>query len=75
MIPRAGGTILLYTDGITEASNYDGELYGYRRFLDCVTEDAPNAQHIIDCITHKVLAFTGNAPALDDQALLALRVE
>jgi len=71
----SGDTILLYTDGITEAANEAGELYGFRRFLNCVTEDAPNAQHIVDCINHKVLAFTGNAPAYDDQTLLAMRVE
>ena len=71
----SGDTLIFYTDGITEATNEAGEQYGYSRLLDCVTEEAPNAQHIVDCIYHKVLAFTGNAPAYDDQTLLAMRVE
>jgi sigma-B regulation protein RsbU (phosphoserine phosphatase) len=69
-----GDTLLLYTDGITEATNPADEMYGRRRLLSCVREDVPNAQHIIDCVSHKLLAFTGDTTRDDDQTLLALRV-
>lgn len=71
---QSGDTVLLYTDGITDASNEAGEFYGRERLLSCVREDVPNAQHIIDCVVHKLLAFTAGRPAEDDQTLLALRV-
>ena len=50
---QGGDTLLLYTDGITEAANDAGESYGRERLLSCVCEDVPNAQHIIDCVVHK----------------------
>lgn len=70
---RPGDTLLLYTDGITEAQNAAGEMYGRERLLSCVREDVPNAQHIIDCVRHKLMAFTGGLPQLDDQTLVAIR--
>lgn len=70
-----GDTLLLYTDGITEAVNERDEMYGLDRLLSCVREDVPNAQHIIDCVVHKLMAFTQDLPQRDDQTLLALRVK
>jgi sigma-B regulation protein RsbU (phosphoserine phosphatase) len=72
---RRGDTLLLYTDGITEAVNQSGELYGRERLLSCVREDVPNAQHIIDCVTYKLLGFTHGLAQQDDQTLVALRVK
>ncbi len=71
---ESGDTLLFYTDGITEASNDAGEMYGRDRLLSCMGEDVPNAQHIIDCIIHKVMGFCGSATAEDDQTLLAMRI-
>jgi sigma-B regulation protein RsbU (phosphoserine phosphatase) len=68
-----GDTLLLYTDGITEASNARGEMYGRTRLLSCVREDVPNAQHIIDCVTMKLLGFTGESSLDDDRTLVAIR--
>lgn len=71
---QPGDTVLFYTDGITDAEGPSGERYGRERLLSCVREDVPNAQHIIDCVTMKLLGFTGERPQDDDQTLLALRV-
>lgn len=71
---RPGDTLLMYTDGITEATSAEGVVYGRNRLLSCVREDAPHAQHIIDCVTHRLLAFCGDRPRQDDQTLVALRV-
>ncbi len=67
-------TLLLYTDGITDALNEKGEPYGRDRLLSCVREDVPSARHIIDCVTCKLQGFTDNQPQADDQTLVALRV-
>ena len=69
-----GDTLLLYTDGITESFNEAGEAYGHERLLECAGENVPNAQHIIDCVTHKLIAFTGGGRQEDDRTLLAMRV-
>ncbi len=69
-----GDTLLLYTDGIIDAVNTAGEMYGRDRLLSCVHENVPNAQHIIDCVTHKLLAFTQGGAQQDDQTLVAMRV-
>ncbi len=71
---QPGDTLLLYTDGITEAVNEAGEMYGRERLLSCVREDVRHAQAVIDCVVHKLLAFTTNGTPDDDQTLLALRV-
>jgi len=70
-----GDTLLLYTDGITDATNSQGECYGRERLLVCVREDVPFAQHIVDCVTHRLLAFTDGRPQEDDQTLVAVRVK
>lgn len=72
---HGGQTLLLYTDGVTDAANPSGEMYGRDRLLSCVREDVPNAQHIVDCVTHKLLAFTDGRPQEDDQTLVALRIK
>ena len=71
--------LLLYTDGITEASpppkaKESRRLFGTSR-LDQVLLDSPSAtttQTLIN-IRAAVAAFTENAPPSDDQTLLALR--
>jgi sigma-B regulation protein RsbU (phosphoserine phosphatase) len=71
--------LLLYTDGITEASppakpNESRRLFGTSR-LDQVLLDTPTAspQEIITNIRAAVATFTENSPQSDDQTLLALR--
>lgn len=68
-----GNTLLLYTDGVTEAPDPSGRMYGMNRLLECVCEDAPNAQHIVDCVRHRLLAHSGGAAPWDDRTLLAMR--
>ncbi len=69
-----GDTLILYTDGITEAVSADGEPYGRDRLLSCVCQNAPSTQHIIDCVTHRLMGFTEGGVQHDDQTLLAIRV-
>ena len=38
-----GDTVLLYTDGITEAESPDGEEYGLERLSDCVARNTQSA--------------------------------
>jgi sigma-B regulation protein RsbU (phosphoserine phosphatase) len=72
----AGDILLLYTDGVTEASADNGELFGVER-LAKILEDAHEEplQSIIDRIYRDVISFSGEKPLSDDVSIVALRIE
>lgn len=71
---RPGDTFVLYTDGITEAMNRQGQMYGRERLLLCMSDPTFSAAGIIDCILGRLHGFTEGQPAADDRTLLALRI-
>ena len=70
-----GDTLCLITDGITEAAAPDGTLYGRPRLEALLGGLAPaaSAGEIGEAIRRDVGAFTGDAEASDDMAILVLR--
>lgn len=72
---RPGDSVLLYTDGVTEAFNRDRELYGNDRLLadtSLLTGNAPEA--VSAGLLSKVRAFANGAPQSDDIAILTFKV-
>lgn len=71
---RPHESLLLYTDGITEARDADGEQFGEQRLADALTEapHRPGARHAIDAVIGAVRTFTGGQDIDDDQAVLVL---
>ncbi|MFF3641114.1 SpoIIE family protein phosphatase [Streptomyces sp. NPDC002564] len=70
---RPHESLVLYTDGITEARRGD-QLFGDERLVAAVS-DAPArhaAQHVIDAVTRSVHTFTAGLDIDDDQAILVL---
>ena len=69
-----GSVLFLYTDGITESSNIEHELYGEPRLLDCL-----NAHHdaamdeLCKAVKESTDEFAGEAPQFDDMTMLALK--
>jgi len=72
---HSGDVVVLYTDGVTEATNEKDEEYGIERLMQCV-EDAKShsSQAIIDAIVHEVVAFAGTHPQHDDITVMVLKV-
>lgn len=68
-----GDRLVLYTDGIIEAFNSQGEAFGPERMLSAMCGQGCSAQATVDCITGKLSDFVGEAPRQDDQTLLVLR--
>lgn len=73
-----GDLVLLYTDGIIEATSPPGsaeELFGVGR-LDAVLVECRDcgAEGCLEKVCAALTAFTGNASPPDDQTLFALRV-
>lgn len=70
-----GDALLLYTDGITDARNLDGEDYGESRLIS-LAGSLPrrlSAQELIQAVAEDVSRFTGGADQADDITLVALR--
>ena len=66
--------LVLYTDGILEAADRDGEEFGEARILQALQEAATcTAQDAVDHLMEAVHAFTNGVPQRDDSTVLALR--
>jgi sigma-B regulation protein RsbU (phosphoserine phosphatase) len=72
---EAGDVFLFFSDGVTEASNAAGELFGADRLMACVRTNgnlAPDA--LVSAIRTAVLAFTGSDRLTDDLTCVAVEV-
>jgi adenylate cyclase len=71
-----GDTLLLITDGITEAQDARGALFGGERLQQVLAvqqERRASAQELVQSLQRDVAAFVQGAPAADDLTILALR--
>ena len=74
---EAGDSLLLYTDGITDARNMAGEDYGEDRLVH-LAKSLPrslNAEELIQAVAADVSNFTGGAEQADDITLVALKAQ
>jgi sigma-B regulation protein RsbU (phosphoserine phosphatase) len=72
---RTGDVVVLYTDGVTEATNAQDEEYGVERLTRCVErEKARTSKDIIAAIVQEVTAFAGTRPQHDDITIMVLKV-
>jgi serine phosphatase RsbU (regulator of sigma subunit)/CHASE2 domain-containing sensor protein len=67
-----GGWICVVTDGVTEAMNERGELYGSARLL-ALLRDAQDPADILRRVRDDVRAYAGQAEQSDDLTLLCVR--
>jgi phosphoserine phosphatase RsbU/P len=75
LLLHAGDTLILYTDGVTEAFNPQEECYGNERLLaDVLPLAGQPAPGVVAGLLQKVRAFAGTAPQSDDIAILALQL-
>jgi Na+/proline symporter/serine phosphatase RsbU (regulator of sigma subunit) len=71
-----GDILLLYTDGLTEAENQQGEFFGEERLCGLLEEAQNQApKQIIDHLLQQARLFTGVHHFRDDVSLMVLRVE
>jgi serine phosphatase RsbU (regulator of sigma subunit) len=69
-----GVTLLIYTDGVTDAMSLEGELFGHSRLKKAVRERCSNsAQGICDDIMQLVMNHQRSLPQHDDVTLVAVR--
>ena len=72
-----GDTLVLYTDGITEAMDADSELFGKARLKTAVLEAAgttgATARDLVAAIIAAVKAYSAELPQMDDLTIVAVR--
>ena len=69
----AGETVVLYTDGVTEALDPDGRLYGEERLFDALAQCDRHPAGTVAAVVADVAQFSGGAAQADDMTLLVLR--
>jgi phosphoserine phosphatase RsbU/P len=74
MTLRPDDTVFVFSDGVTEAMNAAGELYGNERLRsDLCVASMQTPGEIVRAIKAKLNLFAGDAPKSDDVTMLALR--
>ena len=68
-----GEKLFLYTDGLPEATNEHGEMFGTDRMIDALNEYAGlNSREILSGMKSAVDVFVGDAEPFDDLTMLCL---
>ena len=68
-----GDRLFLYTDGVTEATNPENELYGEERLLSFMDRNgALEATKLLPALKTNIDEFVGEAPQFDDITMLFL---
>ncbi|MHC5067650.1 MAG: PP2C family protein-serine/threonine phosphatase, partial [Planctomycetota bacterium] len=74
---RSGDIFIIYTDGVTETRNRQGEEYETDRLNELIRRHAGTVepQQLIDRIVDSLRGFRGGLPADDDVTILAMAVD
>jgi sigma-B regulation protein RsbU (phosphoserine phosphatase) len=70
---RPGDSLVLYTDGVTDAIGPSGERFGERRLLTTIEADRRGSAHdIVDAVRDAVAEFRGTVPPADDVTIVVI---
>jgi serine phosphatase RsbU (regulator of sigma subunit) len=70
-----GKTLLIYSDGLTEAENEEQEQHGEERLLELMRDDKfVNAESTVNMILDDVADHVGSADQSDDLTILCLKI-
>ncbi len=69
-----GDVLAIYTDGLTESMNEEGDILGLERLVQTIVKNRGlSASRLRDRVEEAVSRFVGRAPAADDLTLVLLR--
>jgi sigma-B regulation protein RsbU (phosphoserine phosphatase) len=71
---QKGDALVLYTDGITEARDASGDLFGVARLDAALVSGDRSARGIVERIVAAVDKYSGTSIAADDQTLVVARL-
>ena len=68
-----GDILLLYTDGVTEACNENGELFGIERLISTLESSEDEVEQIISQVSSAISKFVADETPVDDITMLAIK--
>jgi len=75
IVLEQGDTLYMYTDGVTEATNAENELFTDPRLLDVLNNHkADNLAELLSSVKKEIDLFVKEAPQFDDITMLALKI-
>jgi sigma-B regulation protein RsbU (phosphoserine phosphatase) len=73
---KDGDSLLFYTDGLIDAANFDGELWGRERMLEAAKKfSTDSAEQMIKNILGYRRRFVGLAEQIDDISIVVIKAE
>jgi serine phosphatase RsbU (regulator of sigma subunit) len=69
----AGELIVIYSDGVTEARNAAGDVFGEERLLSVLKAEGGDPEDLLDRLLEAVGLFVGGAEPYDDVTVIAAR--
>ncbi len=72
---KVGDCILLFSDGITEAKNHMGEMYGLEKLVKSFEKNGykPSVEAVFDGVTKDFSNFVGEYVQIDDITMIVIR--
>lgn len=70
---KQGDSLVLITDGITEAKNKNGDAYGENRLFEVLSQPKNSAQEFVDSLLADVQNFSDGADQHDDLTIVVIR--
>lgn len=69
-----GGTMVLFTDGVTEVFNDRREMFGIEGLDDAIRSSGKDPQHVVDSIHARLYEFNNRMSRDDDQTLVVMKL-
>ena len=72
---QSGDTLLLYTDGLTDAMNFQQQTFGRQRVIEAFTAGGDTAQAVVDNVLWSMRRFSGLSKRTDDVTMIGVKVK
>jgi sigma-B regulation protein RsbU (phosphoserine phosphatase) len=71
---KSGDELLIYTDGVTDAMNYQKQPFGKPRLLEAIQRSGPGAEVLAQHVLWELRKFVGISKRSDDVTMIAVHV-
>jgi len=72
---ESGDTLLLYTDGLSDAMNFERKTFGRQRVLEAFAKGGETAEAVAQNVLWEMRKFVGLSKRTDDVTMIVMRVE
>jgi len=72
---QSGDLLLLYTDGLPDARNFQSEAFGRQRIVEAFQQGGPTAEAVAQNVLWEMRKFVGMQKPVDDVTMIVVRVK